>query len=462
MSRYPGTVLVLGLVAGLGCVEQGADRPAADPELIGRNVSTTAPHPQFPVNASLGDGIVYLGVDITPTPVEPGKSVKLVHYWQVEAPPGKDWRTFTHVQGPARVGYFNVDHQPVQGQYPVGQWKAGDFVRDEHSFALPAGWSQPSLEVYVGLWRGPERMPIKSGAHDQEGRVLAARVPVKAATPPLLARRYLVHRAPRPIKLDGVLDEAAWKSAPTTGPFLAARTGGPGEVKTEARLLWDDKNLYVALENADPDVWADGKGRDGKLLAADAVMVLLDAVGKGTSYIELQAAPNRALADAYLPGPHRYEDTLGPRRKPFDWTSGLQVAVKVDGTLARREDQDRGWTVELALPLRDAAGEASGAPKTPPALGDTWRLNLLRFDASRGREPAVVAWAPPLGPDPHAPDRFGQIVFVDERGMVPLSMPAGSNPEMEARLRAAHGAWLGGMQAPARSPGAGAKPAAKR
>jgi Carbohydrate family 9 binding domain-like len=457
ISRSPGShraarsscgaaLLLLSLGAGPACVERGEDEPTPEElEIIRKDLLSTPPAPKFPVNASLDDKVVYLGLDVSPNPVEPGKTVILTHYWKVKEPPGKDWRVFTHAQGPGRAGFINVDHQPMRGKYPVSQWKAGDIIRDQHAVSLPASWNQPALEVYVGLWRGAERMPVRSGPHDQEGRVLAATIPVKRSTPPLPTSRYLVRRTRKPIRIDGVLDEAAWKAAATTGPFVNLLTGAPGEVKTDAKLLWDDKNLYIALENADPDVWGDLEERDAKLASQDAVEVLLHADGNGKSYIELQVSPRNTVLDAYLPEYRKYEDALDPARKPHDWTSRLKSAVKVHGTLNQRDDQDRSWTVELALPLADAKGLAAQGVKVPPALGDTWRINLFRFDAPRGKGQVAVAWSPPLSTDIHALGRFGTIVFVDEQGFVPISFPEKGDPAANARMRAAHEGLAGGM-----------------
>src|SRR3954469_3749079 len=216
-----GAMLGLGLLA-VGCVEQAEEKPSAeDQEFVKKNLLSTAPTPQFAANADLDGKVIYLGADVSPTPAEAGKDLKVTHYWKVVAAPGEGWRTFTHVQGPNKAGYMNVDHGPVRGKYPVSQWKTGNIIKDEHVFRVPATWQHDRLELYTGLWRRNERMPIKSGPKDDQGRVLAFSVPVKGAQPAVVAmKRYLVHKTPKPIKLDGKLDEAAWKTAPTTGAFV--------------------------------------------------------------------------------------------------------------------------------------------------------------------------------------------------------------------------------------------------
>jgi hypothetical protein len=425
-------MLGLGLLAA-GCVEQADEKPSAeDQEFVKKHILSTPPTPQFAVNADLDGKVVYLGADIAPNPAEAGKDLRVTHYWKVVSAPGEGWRTFTHAQGPNRASYMNVDHGPVRGKYPVSQWKAGDIIKDEHSFRIPATWTYDKLEVYTGLWRRTERMTIKSGAHDDQGRVLAFSVPVKGGQPAQVAlKKYMVRKA-KGIKADGKLDEAAWKSAPSTGVFVDTMSGGPAPIKSEAKLLWDDQNLYIAFENTDSDASSSLAKRDDKLWTQDAVEVMLDADGNGKTYVELQVAPNGSLFDTYLPEFRKYEDTLDPKRKPYDWNSKAKVGVKVDGTLNKKGDQDKGWTVELAIPLGDVNGLATTAVKVPPALGDTWRLNLYRMDGE-GKTQTAASWSPPLRGDFHALDRFGQIVFADENGNVPAPVaatPPKGSPEM--------------------------------
>ena len=110
------------------------------------------------------------------------------------------------------------------------------------------------------------------------------------------------------------------------------------------------------IENADSDVWAKLDKRDDKLWTEEADEIMIDADGNGRSYVELQVAPNGNLFDTYLPERRKYEDTINPKMKPFSWNSKTIAKVRVDGTLNKREDQDKGWTAELAIPLEDVKG----------------------------------------------------------------------------------------------------------
>jgi hypothetical protein len=407
----------------VACVEQDDDKPTADDMAVAKqNILTTPPTPKYVVNADLDGKVVYLGLDVDHVPIEPGKDVLLTHYWKLVSPPGQDWKTFTHLNG--AKNFVNADHAPVKGKYPVGAWKAGEIIRDQHSIRLPANWAAPTVEVYTGLWRGPTRMPVKAGPHDAEGRVLAATIPVSGKPVVEERKRYVVRMVSKAPKIDGKLDDAAWASAPSTGPFVNTMTGAPVALKTEAKLLWDKKYLYVGIDNVDSDVWAKLDKRDDKLWTEEADEIMIDADGNGRSYVELQVAPNGNLFDTYLPERRKYEDTINPKMKPFSWNSKTIAKVRVDGTLNKREDQDKGWTAEIAIPLEDVKGMDDKSTLTlPPVPGNVWRVNMFRMDVPQGKPQQAAGWSPPMVGDFHALDRFGEIVFGDAQGAVPPPPP---------------------------------------
>jgi hypothetical protein len=425
-------------------VEQDEDKPTAeDMATAKQNILTTPPTPKYAVNADLDGKVVYLGLDVDHVPIEPGKDVTLTHYWKVIAPV-HDWKMFTHLNGGGnKQSFINADHAPVKGKYPVSAWKAGEIIRDQHSIRLPVGWTPPTVEVYVGLWHGPStRMPIKAGPHDAEGRVLAATVPVSAKpAAPEQRKRYVARMATKPPKIDGKLDDAAWAAAPSTGPFVNTLTGAAVPQKTEARLLWDKKFLYIGIDNTDSDVWAKLDKRDDKLWTEEADEIMIDADGNGRTYVELQVAPNGTLFDTYLPERRKYEDTINPKMKPFSWNSKTIAKVRVDGTLNKREDQDKGWTAEIAIPLEDVKGmDDKSTLVLPPTPGNVWRINMFRMDVPQGKPQQAAGWSPPMIGDFHALDRFGELVFADAQGTIPPPpAPAPAAPAM-SREKAGGGA----------------------
>src|SRR5215468_7041573 len=140
LSRL-GSAIPLCLLL-VSCVAQDDEKPTAEDLAVAKqNILTAAPTPKYAVNADLDGKLVYLGLDVDHVPIEPGKDVTLSQYWKVVAPPGQEWKTFTHLNGGGTKSFINADHPMVKGKYPVGAWKAGEIIRDQHTVRLPAGWA---------------------------------------------------------------------------------------------------------------------------------------------------------------------------------------------------------------------------------------------------------------------------------------------------------------------------------
>ena len=187
-------------------------------------------------------------------------------------------------------------------------------------------------------------------------------------------KHYLCYRAPGPLELDGRLDKPFWKDAPWTDDFVdieGDRRPKP-RFRTRAKMLWDDRFLYLGAELEEPHVWGTLTERDSVIFHDNDFEVFLDPDGDGALYAELEInALNTAwdllLVRAYLAG--------GPAVNGWD-IAGLRTAVHVDGSLNDPSDADRGWSVEIAIPWA-ALKDIAGCP-CPPRDGDLWRINFSR------------------------------------------------------------------------------------
>lgn len=218
------------------------------------------------------------------------------------------------------------------------------------------------------------------------------------ARDPRALPELVAHRARAPIEVDGLLAEPAWDAAASSGPFLRSLDGARAGAATEARLLWDDRFLYVAFQSEDPRISTPFTQDDQPLYTSNVVEIFLVPGPPAGPYAEIELAPSNALFDARFTG----------RRQGMDlaWSSGARHAVHLDGTLNDDQDLDRGWTAELAIPFAVLPG-LQGAPKA----GDRWRINLYRLRQGPGQPGEGQAWSPPLVGDFHALDRFGVLRF---------------------------------------------------
>jgi arylsulfatase A-like enzyme len=125
---------------------------------------------------TLGGWLKIEGVDVSPPTAKAGDTVEvsLILHGLAPVPPG--WRLFTHFIG-SDGRRINADHEPLEGLYPVGRIKPGQWLRDRVRVTLPAAWPAGPLAVDVGLWRREGRAPAR-GPHSQADAVRAATVQI--------------------------------------------------------------------------------------------------------------------------------------------------------------------------------------------------------------------------------------------------------------------------------------------
>src|ERR1039458_4129432 len=101
--------------------------------------------------------------------------------------------------------------------------------------------------------------------------------------------RYTCYRAAGPITVDGRLDEASWKLAPKSTPFVDIVTGVPAWFDTRVALLWDDDYLYGGLGVEERDVWGTMTKRDSKIWEENDVEVFIGGpAGSNNAYYEFE------------------------------------------------------------------------------------------------------------------------------------------------------------------------------
>lgn len=229
-------------------------------------------------------------------------------------------------------------------------------------------------------------------AHGQSGER-------NVTTPP---PSYRIHRVAQAPAIDGRLDEKAWQDAeavPLQFPW-EEQTGA--KQKTTVRLLWNDEMLFVGFACEDADIVAHYDQRDDPTYKDDAVEVFLQPNPKNPIYIGLEMNARGVLYD-YLTV---FQQALVTN---FD-LKGVQLATHLDGTLNLTSDRDNGWSLELAIPLKNFRDLMGGKPVVE---GTIWGANLNRWDGTEPhRRLSVWSDSAMVRPNPHNPRRFGQLIFV--------------------------------------------------
>lgn len=141
------------------------------------------------------------------------------------------------------------------------------------------------------------------------------------------------------IHVDGCLDEPAWSRAQVVDDFIQQdpNEGEPISERTEVRILYDSRKLYIGFEcyDSQPDrVVANEMRRDGELWQNDNVYVLLDTYGDKRRGFSFRT------------------NALGAQEDCAITDSGQNVNGSWDciwESAGRRHE--RGWTAEIAIPF---------------------------------------------------------------------------------------------------------------
>jgi hypothetical protein len=186
----------------------------------------------------------------------------------------------------------------------------------------------------------------------------AASPPRDSYRAPDTRREVHAMKAAQPIRVDGVLDDAPWTTAPATSGFVQAEplSGQPASQQTEVRVLFDADYLYVGafLHDADP------------------ALAVVNDIRK--DFIEEDQDDFEVLLD-----------TFGDRRNGYVFSTNIEGAkhdrqVALEGREVNRSwdavwdvkthRQRDGWTVEMRIPFR--------ALRFSRNSGTEWGINFSR------------------------------------------------------------------------------------
>ncbi|MEM7480867.1 MAG: DUF5916 domain-containing protein [Acidobacteriota bacterium] len=160
------------------------------------------------------------------------------------------------------------------------------------------------------------------------------------------------------LKVDGILDEAAWQDAPVADGFTQRNPnpGAPISQPTSFQVVYSATTLYIGIRadtDSPEDIVAREMQRDGPLFRDDALLVLLDTFHDHRNTYMFEANPLRARTDALIVDEGRSSD--------FQWDGLWEVGT------SRNED---GWIAEFAIPFSTLRFDADR---------DTWGFQIRRI-----------------------------------------------------------------------------------
>ena len=257
-------------------------------------------------------------------------------------------------------------------------------------------------------------------------------------------RSYVCQRAQGRLDLDGRLAKPFWDQACWSEDFVDIE----GDLKprpakrTGVKMLWDDEYLYIGAELEEDQIWAELTERDSVIFYDNDFEVFIDPDGDTHNYYELEMNARNTVWDLLLPKPYR---DGGPAINGWD-IKGLKTAVSIYGRLNDPDADNRGWTLEIAMPWA-ALNECARGGQAPKA-GDTWRINFSRVEWTvevrdgqyvKVRDPATGrplpednwVWSPQGIVNMHYPELWGYLHFSD--GPAEFTIPADEMIKWELR-----------------------------
>jgi hypothetical protein len=230
--------------------------------------------------------------------------------------------------------------------------------------------------------------------------MMLAQAQVRPNLPPV--PRYEVKRASAPVAVDGSLDDPAWRDAAAVEFVFPWEQQTGAKQKTRVKLLWDSNYLYLGYECEDTDVVAIFTERDDPTYRDDAVELFINPNPARNSYLGFEMNARGVMYDYFMiPGTNHVTLYQAP---------GYRLVTSIRGTLNQRGAPDQGWTLELAIPWK-AFSDFTGV-SLPPKPGEVWRANLNRWDGVESAR-RLSQWSDSglERPNPHNPQRFGELAF---------------------------------------------------
>ena len=184
------------------------------------------------------------------------------------------------------------------------------------------------------------------------------------------------HRIPAvriadPIKIDGLLNEPSWTTAAAATDFRQERPneGAPASEKTEVRILYDSKSLYIgirALDSEPAKINARELVRDSTFDTDDRIGIILDTYHDKRNAFRFAVNP------------------LGTQQDALITDEGKDINLSWDGSWisAGRIDAE-GYVVEIEIPLTTL--------RFTEGI-DTWGFNVSRVIRRKNEENLWSSW----------------------------------------------------------------------
>ena len=259
-------------------------------------------------------------------------------------------------------------------------------------------------------------------------------------------RHYFCKRTTMPLDIDGNLDKPFWHNAPFTDDFvdIEGDCRPIPQKRTRVKMLWDDQFLYIGAYMEENQIFATLTERDSVIFQDNDFEVFIDPDGDTHAYYEIEINALNTVWDLLLIKPYR---DGGPPVNGWD-IRGLKTAVHLNGKLNDPQAENRGWSVEIALPF--ASLRECDRNHSNPRPGDIWRINFSRVNwqlesTESGYQKKIdpstnqpfpednYVWSPMGIINMHYPELWGYLIYVDS--FIPSNFSLSIDEKVKWELR---------------------------
>ena len=150
-----------------------------------------------------------------------------------------------------------------------------------------------------------------------------------------------VIRVESPPKIDGKLDDAAWKNVPIANNFVMMRPDNgkpePDTHKTEVKLVYNDDAIYISAKMYDPEpskIPAEFTNRDN-IGNSDFFLITINPNDDGQNPFEFLVTSSGAQADS----------KVSNGNEDFNWSAVWESDISIN---------DDSWVVEMKIPIQQS------------------------------------------------------------------------------------------------------------
>ncbi|MFZ1528217.1 MAG: DUF5916 domain-containing protein [Ferruginibacter sp.] len=186
---------------------------------------------------------------------------------------------------------------------------------------------------------------------------------------PIPQKNLIAKRTQAAIKIDGLLDEAAWKDAPVADKFTMLRpapfVAETEDNRTEVFFLYDDKGIYIGgyfHEKYKDSIAYELSGRDG-FGNNDFAGIIFDTYNDKLNGFEYFVTPLGEQWDS------KFSPVINGNSEDFSWNAVWESAAKI---------HNDGWSFEMMIPY--------SAIRFGKKNVQDWGLNIVRKRERSGQQ----------------------------------------------------------------------------